>query len=471
MGQSTEQVRHQETLSSHHPAVMSKQTLILVIHAFLSFVICSIDRINLSVAIIPMSKIFDWDSSRQGVIQSVFFAGYMATNILGGKFADRYGGHAVLAVGVFLWSVFTALIPPVSSSFFLLLFVRILLGAGEGVAMPAMNALIAVAVPSTFRARSVAFIYSGMYVGSILGLIITPYLIEAADYRAAFYMYAIAGASWAVLFVITTEDPTMRPRINNTSLAKPVKIPGRVISLEALTSGLNRTDSSIFLLPVAGNEALNNNSKQRLPNALKPTLSEMMSYRAVWAIIIAHFCCTWGYFVLLAWLPTYLYSRFHLDIKSSALLSALPWLSMFVFANVGGCAADAMLERGINVTRVRKTVQAIGFAGPALSLIALMQAQTVASAVTLIACALATSSFSQSGVYANHQDIGPDVAGTLLGISNTFASIPGLIGVWITGVVLDLTDHHWNVVFAIAASFYIIGLVTYLTMATAERIW
>lgn len=469
MDQSDGKVHQQESPSSHHPAFMSKQAMGLVIHAFLSFVICSIDRINLSVAIIPMSKIYGWSSSRQGIIQSIFFAGYMTTNILGGKLADRYGGHTVLAVGVLLWSVFTALIPHFASSFPLLLAVRVLLGAGEGVAMPAMNALIAVAVPSAFRARCVAFIYSGMYAGSILGLLLTPYLIGIVDYSAAFYVYAIGGALWAAIFITTTDDPRTSSGVKDVHPLIPVQDAGLTSSSEPSKYSIC-ANSSVSLLPISHNDAIDKNSGQS-SDAFEPTLPELMSHRAVWAIIVAHFCCTWGYFVLLAWLPTYLYSRFDLNIKTSALLSALPWLAMFVFANVGGFTADAMLARGFSVTNVRKTVQAVGFAGPALSLVALTQAQTVSSAVALVACALATSSLSQSGVYANHQDIGPDVAGTLLGISNTFASIPGLIGVWITGVVLDLTDQHWSGVFALAALFYTIGLVIYTTMATAERIW
>lgn len=147
---------------------------------------------------------------------------------------------------------------------------------------------------------------------------------------------------------------------------------------------------------------------------------------------------------------------------------------MFIFANVGGFVADTRLANGVDVTSVRKFNQFIGFSGPIifLSLLILPYASTNAAfALLCVAAALATSAFSQAGVYANHQDIGPSVAGTLLGISSTFASIPGLIGVWITGVILDFTDHNWNWVFALSILFYAIGLVVYTTCATGKRIW
>lgn len=451
---------------------MTPKTLGLVVHSFVSFVICNIDRINLSVAIIPMAQLYGWNSSRQGLIQSIFFAGYMMTNILGGKLADRHGGRKVLAGGVLFWSFFTGVTPFVAPNFFILLAVRVCLGAGEGVAMPAMNAMIACSVPSAFRARAVAFIYSGMYVGSILGLVITPFLLEVFDFRAAFYIYAVAGFIWVVLFLLTTEDPKPSSDFSpiRSSQSSQSDCAEETSSSRLVMNSLATEESPSFepLLLSSDGSAKEN---EHLSKDNDPPLSELMSHRAVWAIIVAHFCCTWGYFVLIAWLPTYLHSRFNLNIRSSALLSTLPWFFMFIFANVGGLIADHLLSRGIVVTRVRKIIQAIGFLGPAISLFILIHVNTLGIALTCIASAVATSAFSQSGVYANHQDIGPKIAGTLLGISNTFASIPGLVGVWITGVILDLTDNHWGPAFALACFFYGLGFVVYSTMATADRIW
>jgi ACS family sodium-dependent inorganic phosphate cotransporter/ACS family sodium-dependent inorganic phosphate cotransporter-like MFS transporter 9 len=47
------------------------------------------DRICLSVAILPMSREFGWPESLQGVIQSAFLWGYAATQLLGGALADK----------------------------------------------------------------------------------------------------------------------------------------------------------------------------------------------------------------------------------------------------------------------------------------------------------------------------------------------------------------------------------------------
>lgn len=455
-----------KTSSNMTTTPMPEGALGLVFHSFLSFVICSVDRINLSVAIIPMSKIFNWSATRQGLIQSVFFIGYMTTQILSGRLADERGGRFILATGVFIWSICTALIPLSAPVLPALLAVRVALGAGEGVAMPSMNQIISAAVPARFRARSLAFIYSGMYVGSIVGLIVTPFLLKIADFRAAFYVFAVAGVIWVAIFVATTADPQQlnKDQAVTEDDFDPSLSPSYLLSAKLPFSPESPTASE-SLLSVEGGITSNVLSSRR------PSMREIFVSRAMWAIIVAHFCCTWGYFVLLAWLPSYLNSRFNLDVSASALYSTLPWFAMFLFSNVGGFVADGMLAARFDVTFVRKTVQGIGFVGPALFLTLLMFAENVTFAIICIAAALATSAFSQSGVYANHQDIGPEVAGTLLGISSTFASIPGLIGVYVTGVILDHTGYNWNAVFATASFFYFLGFVVYTAAATSERIW
>lgn len=144
---------------------------------------------------------------------------------------------------------------------------------------------------------------------------------------------------------------------------------------------------------------------------------------------------------------------------------------MFAFSNLSGAIADNMIERGVDVTHTRKIMQAIGFAGRALFLALLRYASHAYAAMIFVSSGLALAAFSNSGVYATHQDIGPSVAGTLLGISNTFASLPGVIGVYITGVILDATHQNWNIVFSTAIAFDLLGLLVYTAFATSKRQW
>ena len=78
--------------------------------------------------------------------------------------------------------------------------------------------------------------------------------------------------------------------------------------------------------------------------------------------------------------------------------------------------------------------------------------------------------FALSGFAVNHLDIGPRYAGILLGFSNTAGTLPGIIGVTLTGMILDATG-SWQLVFLISAGIYVFGLIVWWLFATGERIF
>ena len=40
---------------------------------FVAFMLCNMDRVNMSIAILPMAKQYAWDSQTIGLVQSSFF--------------------------------------------------------------------------------------------------------------------------------------------------------------------------------------------------------------------------------------------------------------------------------------------------------------------------------------------------------------------------------------------------------------
>ncbi|XP_021912417.1 probable anion transporter 6, chloroplastic [Carica papaya] len=94
----------------------------------LAFVICNMDKVNLSVAIIPMSHQFGWNSSVAGLVQSSFFWGYALSQLPGGWLAKIFGGRKVLEIGVLIWSLATALVPVLAGFMPGLILARIMVG-------------------------------------------------------------------------------------------------------------------------------------------------------------------------------------------------------------------------------------------------------------------------------------------------------------------------------------------------------
>ncbi|KAL5201545.1 hypothetical protein ABZP36_035899 [Zizania latifolia] len=406
----------------------------VVLLCFFAFLLCNMDRVNMSIAILPMSSEFGWNPATVGLIQSSFFWGYLLTQILGGIWADRFGGKTVLGFGVVWWSIATIL-TPIAAKIGLpcLLVMRAFMGIGEGVAMPAMNNILSKWVPVSERSRSLSLVYSGMYLGSVTGLAFSPLLISKFGWPSVFYAFGSLGSIWIALWQRKAHSsPSEDPEL---SKAERRHILGGSTIKEPVTS---------------------------IPWKL------ILSKAPVWALIISHFCHNWGTFILLTWMPTYYNQVLKFNLTESGLLCVLPWLTMAVFANIGGWIADTLVERGVSITNVRKIMQSIGFLGPALFLTLLSKVRTPAMAVLCMACSQGTDSFSQSGLYSNHQDIGPRYAGVLLGLSNTAGVLAGVFGTAATGYILQ--KGSWDSVFKVAVVLYIVGTVVWNVFSTGEKV-
>ncbi|GLU00744.1 hypothetical protein SLE2022_180900 [Rubroshorea leprosula] len=407
---------------------------VVVLLCFSAFLLCNMDRVNMSIAILPMSQQFNWNSATVGLIQSSFFWGYLLTQILGGIWADKFGGKLVLGFGVVWWSIATVL-TPIAARIGLpcLLIMRAFMGIGEGVAMPAMNNILSKWIPVSERSRSLALVYSGMYLGSVTGLAVSPILIHNFGWPSVFYAFGSLGSIWFALWLRKAHSsPKEDPEL--TAQEKRVILGG----------GISKEPVSV------------------IPWRL------ILSKAPVWALIISHFCHNWGTFILLTWMPTYYNQVLKFNLTESGLFCVLPWLTMAAFANLGGWIADSLVSRGLSITAVRKIMQSIGFLGPAFFLTQLSHVRTPAMAVLCMACSQGSDAFSQSGLYSNHQDIGPRYAGVLLGLSNTAGVLAGVFGTAATGYILQRGS--WDDVFKVAVALYIIGTLVWNFFSTGEKV-
>jgi ACS family sodium-dependent inorganic phosphate cotransporter len=188
----------------------------------------------------------------------------------------------------------------------------------------------------------------------------------------------------------------------------------------------------------------------------------------VWAIIVNHFCGNWTLYMLLAWLPSYFKTTFNVSLTNAGLLSAAPWAAYFLMGNASGWVADAMIASGRSVTFVRKTVQVIALVGSATFLLLLQTATTPAMAVLLMCGASGTLSICLAGYASNPFDIAPRHADIIWGLSNTAGTIPGIVGVYVTGWLIDRTGSY-NAPFFLAAAVALVGAIVYVVYASGVR--
>ncbi len=408
---------------------------ILVLLCFLATALCYIDRVNISVAIIPMAEQFHWSNTTKGEVLSSFFIGYLLMMTPGGWLANRYGGRVVMGAALALWSLFTLLTPLAAAlSFAALIAARILMGVGEAVTFPAIVALYARWLPTRERTRGISFMFAGIPAGTIIGLTASGFLVADYGWQAAFYAFGVIGLGYAVVwFWLVHGSPDVHPTIAPAERAALAGIAAEHEDLPPVPWG------------------------------------KLLRMKPVWALIINHTSTTWALYLMLTWLPSYFRDVQHLAIAKSGLFSAAPWATAMLVGPVVGMVADRWVARGGNLTTVRKTMQCVAMTGMGAGFLLASQVHDANTALAVLCGTMAFYAFSSSGFACNHLDIAPRYAAALYGVTNTFATIPGIVGVAITGWLLDLTGTY-TATFVLAAAVAGIGAVTWALWATGERV-
>ncbi|XP_060517094.1 uncharacterized protein LOC132696344 [Cylas formicarius] len=443
--------------SEQHPSwkVWKRRRYVVALMAFCGFFNAYILRVNLSIAIVAMTDdkyvtlengtrlnmgpVFDWNNELQGHILSAFFYGYMATQILGGYVATKLGGKSLFGIGIFVTAAFTLVTPwIVETHVYLFIAVRVIEGLCEGVTYPCIHAVWSKWAPPLERARLATLSFSGCFVGTVIAMPACAYLADAMGWESVFYICGASGVLWFISWVIfISESPES----------------DRYISSDELVFIQNSLSSA----PV----------KSIGPVPWKAILTS----KAVWAIVISHCGENWGFYTLLTQLPKYLKDIYDYDLGKSGFLSALPYLVMAILIQFSGQWADWFLVKGIlTTTQVRKIFNCTGFlAQTVFMLITAFWSDRIGS-VFCLTMAVGIGAFAWAGFSVNHLDIAPQYASILMGIGNTFATIPGIISPVITGYIVKkpATVDQWQTVFFIAGGLYLFGAIFYGTFASGE---
>lgn len=402
----------------------------------------------MSVAIIPMAQDFGWSPSVSGLVQSAFFWGYIISQLPGGYLTSKHGGRKVMPAGVTMWSLATAAVPLLAGTVPGLCMSRAAVGLGEAVAPSAATDMVSRVVPPEQRSTAVSFVFGGLHMGSILGLLAAPYLITHFGWETVFVAFGAAGLAWVLWFEqlmagIVAADPKAAAALLEDRLSAP--------AAAAEVSDSHSGGGGHAAGPISGTV---------------PWRAFLRS-RAVQALMYTHFCNNWFHYTMLAWLPTYFTDTMSVDLMHAAQTALLPPMAGIVASAVAGPTADALIARGTPVASVRKLAQCTAFLVPTACLLAASQPSDSSSwTVALITAALGISSFSLAGLYCTHQDLSPKYSSAMLGLTNTSGAVPGIVGVAFTGFLYDKTG-SWPVALFYPTMFFLLtGAAVYTLLGS-----
>ncbi|KAJ7538317.1 hypothetical protein O6H91_11G043300 [Diphasiastrum complanatum] len=437
----------------------------VVLLTFVCTNVCYVERIGFSVAYTAAANAAGVKQATKGFVLSAFYYGYATSQVPGGWFAQKVGGRIVLLISFILWSITCALTPIEADKVGGLIWARLIVGVAQGCIFPSIHTVLAQWVPPHERSRSVSLTTSGMYFGAAFGMLILPGLVQKEGPRAVFLYEAAMGASWALLWFLCASDPPLS------------ELPKASASGFGTATGYEKGKAPHFTLSVDERETGKRSAQSKSDIEAIPWRKLMQSL-PVWAIVVNNFTFHYALYVLMNWLPTYFDQGLHVGLENMGMAKMLPYLVMFVFSNVGGVVADHLISRqSISVTYTRKLLNSLGFAIAAVALLVMPHLKSVTGAILCSSISLGSCAFARAGFAVNHMDIAPKYAGILMGISNTAGTIAGVVGVSVTGRILETSSlgpsdpSSWMMVFATPAILCILSALFFFAFATGKRIF
>ncbi|XP_019057824.1 PREDICTED: probable anion transporter 4, chloroplastic isoform X2 [Tarenaya hassleriana] len=344
--------------------------------------------------------------------------------------------------GVALWSLATFLTPwAADTSLWALLAARTMLGVAEGVALPCMNNMVARWFPPTERARAVGIAMAGFQLGNVVGLMLSPILMSQGGIFGPFVIFGLSGFLWVLVWLsATSSTPDQHPQITK-------------FELEYIKH--NQQASAVENKP----------KKTRVIPPFRRLLSKMPT----WSVIVANAMHSWGFFVILSWMPIYFNSVYHVNLRQAAWFSAVPWSMMAFTGYIAGFWSDLLIRRGTSVTLTRKIMQSIGFFGPGIALVGLTTARRPLVASAWLSLAVGLKSFSHLGFLINLQEIAPEYAGVLHGMCLTGGTLAAIVGTVGAGFFVEVMGSFQGFII-LTSILYFFSALFYNIYSTGERV-
>jgi MFS family permease len=378
-------------------------------------------RMALSPLLEPVMAEFGLTHAQGGLLFSVFFYGYVAMQVPAGLLGDRFGRKRVLVFGILLVAG-AALVTGLSRTLAVLALARLLTGLAQGMYFTNDRPIIAAATPADRLAFGQGASFSGLGVGTALGVLLGGALGELMPWRQVFLVLAVL------------------PLLSATLIGRFVPDPAR------LGGEASRGD-------VSGGE-----------------VAAVFRQRDLWLLGIAGISPIWTQWLIGTWGPALFAEVGIRELGRSALYASVLGIAAPPGLLVVGALSDRLLRRR---GTPRRTVVAGGIAATAVLTASLGWIVQARGPAWLLALVMFATSFCFWGlwapVYALTAELAPRRAmGVAFGVLQSVAFTASLVAPFVTGWIKD-----WSGSFAggchLAALLGIVAVPVALAVRLPER--
>lgn len=419
---------------------------------FFSVAVNYIDRLVIGILKRPLSEQLGWTDVDYGHITAAFGFAYAFGYLFGGRLMDKWGVKKGLPIFVLVWSFAAAahglcgyiginetfrmsypwfswaeggfkmvlLVMPMTAAGFM--FARILLGLSEGGNFPGAIRAVAEWYPVRERAFATGIFNAGTNVGAVICPIAVPWIYKHLDWEATFYITGALGFVWVVAWWIIYDDPETHPRVSEAE---------REYIREGKPAG----------------EVIHH----------VPWL-KLLTFRAVWAYVIARVLSdpAWGFYQF--FLPDFLDKKFHMPLQEVGWWTGLFFFIAAIGGVFGGWLAGKFMNMGWTLNASRKVTLLVC----ALAVVPVFLAPSMPTVFLAVLIAGLAGSAHQ-GYSANLFSLASDTMP-----KNAVSSVVGLggfVGAFTGGFINDWAGNvaqgtgGYYPVFALFSGTYLVGVL------------
>jgi MFS family permease len=342
-------------------------------------------RMAFSPLLEPVMAEFGLNHAEGGFLFSVFFYGYVAMQVPAGFLGDRFGRKRVLVFGIVLVAG-AALVTGLSRTLAVLGLARLVTGLAQGLYFANDRPIIAAATPPDRLAVGQGVSFSGLGIGTALGVLVGGALGELMPWRHAFLVLAVL------------------PLLSATLIGRLVPDPGGASPARASSEEI----ASVFRL------------------------------RDLWLLATAGIAPIWTQWLVGAWGPALFAEVGVQELGRSAVYASVLGIAAPPGLLVVGALSDSLLRRGIP----RRTVVAGMIALTAVLIAAVGVVVQMRGPVWLLALVVFACSFCFWGTWAPAYALTAELAprramGIAFGVLNGVAFIGALVAPYVTGWIKD----------------------------------
>src|ERR1700722_20123627 len=189
--------------SSPYPSSFAAWYSVAVL--MLIYIFSFIDRTAISLIVEPMKRDLQISDTQIGMLQGLAFA--LLYNFLGlpiARLSDRHSRRAIIAAGVFIWSIMAGLCGMVRTATQLFL-ARVGVGVGEAALSPAAYSMITDSFPRSKLGSAFGVYNVGITIVSGTAFLVGGIVVAAVSHAGATYTLPLLGEirAWQMVFIVT----------------------------------------------------------------------------------------------------------------------------------------------------------------------------------------------------------------------------------------------------------------------------